>query len=148
VVDIDWSGEGLVVQIRRSKTDQKGEGARIGILFASDPAVCPVRTLRAWLEAAGIEEGPILRHGRLRGERISGRAVAERVKRACRAAGREADRCGSHSLRAGLITSAIEGAATEHCAMLHRHKSVHVLGGYIRDLNLLDGSYPLAVVAL
>lgn len=135
------------------QTDQEGEGASIGLPYGSDPAVCPVRTLRTRLDSAGIEEGAVFRHvdrhGRLLGERISGRAAAERVKRACREAGLEAERYGGHSLRAGLITSAIEGGASEHRTMQHsRHRSVHVFGTYVRDLNLLDGSNPLAMVGL
>jgi hypothetical protein len=82
-------------------------------------------------------------------DHISGRAVAERVKRACKAAGLDAARYGGHSLRAGLITSAMEGGATEHRTMKHsRHCSVHVFRGYIRGLNLLDGSNPVAKVGL
>jgi integrase len=153
VADVAETADDLVVTIRRSKTDQEGEGASIGLPFASDPATCPVRTLRAWLDAAGIESGAIFRHvdrhGRLLGARISGRAAAERVKRACQAAGLEARRYGGHSLRAGLITSAIEGGATEHRTMRHsRHRSVHVFRTYVRDLNLLDGSNPVARVGL
>jgi integrase len=153
VEDIDWQPDGLVVHMRRSKTDQEGKGASIGILYGSDPATCPVRTLRAWLDAAGIEDGAIFRHvdrhGRMLGARISGRAAAERVKRHSAAAGLDAARYGGHSLRAGLITSAIEGGATEYRTMQHsRHQSVHVFRTYVRDLNLLDGSNPLASVGL
>ena len=111
-----------------------------------------MRTLRAWLDAAGITEGAIFRqvdrHGRMFG-RLSGRAAAERVKVACRAAGLDAARYGGHSLRAGLITSAIEGGATEHRTMQHsRHRSVHVFRGYVREVNLLDGDNPVAHVGL
>jgi site-specific recombinase XerD len=152
VDDIDWRGDGLVVTIRRSKTDQEGEGAEVGLLYGSDPSTCPVRTLRAWLDAAAIGAGPIFRtvdrHSNV-GGRMSGRAAAERVKRACGAAGLDPDRYGGHSLRAGLITSAMEGGATEHRTMKHsRHRSVHVFRGYIRDLDLLDGTNPIAVVGL
>jgi integrase len=153
VADLDWTPDGLVVDIRRSKTDHEGTGASVGLLYGSDPATCPVRTLRAWLDAAGIESGPIFRHvdrhGRLLGARISGRAAAERVKRHCAAAGLDPARYGGPSLRAGLITSAIEGGATEHRTMQHsRHKSVHVFRTYVRDLNLLDGTNPVAWVGL
>jgi hypothetical protein len=134
VADVAETADGLVVTIRRSKTDQEGEGASIGLPFGSDPATCPVRILRAWLDAVGMVEGPIFRHvdrhGRPLDRRISGRAAAERVKQACRAAGLDAGRYSGHSLRAGLITSAIEGGATEHRTMQHsRHRSVHVFRG-------------------
>jgi hypothetical protein len=153
VEGVDWQPDGLVVDIRRSKTDQEGKAASIGLLYGSDPATCPVRTRRAWLDAAGVDEGPIFRHvdrhGRLLAARISGRAAAERMKRHCTAAGLDAAPYGGHSLRAGLITSAMGGGAQEHRTMQHsRHKSVHVFHTYVRDLNLLDGTNPLAVVGV
>jgi hypothetical protein len=93
------------VDIRRSKPDQEGKAASIGLMYGSDPATCPVRTRRAWLDAASVDEGPIFRHvdrhGRLLAARISGRAAAERMKRYCTAAGLDAAPYGGHSLRAG-----------------------------------------------
>jgi site-specific recombinase XerD len=153
VDDLDWGGDGLIVHIRRSKTDQEGEGAAIGLPFKSDPRTCPVRTLRAWLDAAGISEGAIFRsstpHGQITDRRLPAEAVADRVKRAAAAVGLDVARFAAHSLRAGLITSAMEGGAHEHRTMQHsRHKSVAVFRGYIRDLNLLDGSNPVAAVGL
>jgi site-specific recombinase XerD len=152
VEDVDETADGLVVHIRRSKTDQEGEGASIGLPFGSDPATCPVRTLRAWLDLGEIPSSAIFRvitrHGEI-GDRMSGRAAAERVKVACARAGLDPSRYGGHSLRAGLITSAIEGGATEHRTMLHsRHKSVHVFRTYVRDLNLLDGDNPVTRIGL
>jgi site-specific recombinase XerD len=152
VADIEWIEAGLTVTIRRSKTDQEGKGARVGILFGSDPATCPVRTLRAWLDTAGVTEGPVFRQvdrfGNM-GGRLTGKSAAERVKVACTRAGLNADRYGGHSLRAGLITDAIENGATEQRTMQHsRHKSVHVFRTYVRDLNLHDASNPLRVVGL
>jgi hypothetical protein len=97
----------------------KTKAPSIGLRYGSDPQTCPVRTLRAWRDASGIDEGPafrhIDRHGRLFPDRISGRAAAEPVSEA-RRAGRRFDsaRYGGHSLKAGLITSAIE---TEHRTM-------------------------------
>jgi Phage integrase family len=102
VADVDWTDDGLVVTIRHSKTDQEGQRPAIGLPYGSDPATCPVRTLRAWLDAADITEGPIFhidRHGRLHAARISGRAAAERVKQACAAAGLDAARYGGHSMQ-------------------------------------------------
>jgi integrase len=152
VEDVEWTDDGLLVTIRRSKTDQEGQGASIGLPYGSDPATCPVRTLRTWLGTAGIDAGSVFRHVDRHGRilaRMSGRAAAERVKRACTAAGLDARRYGGHSLRVGLITSAIEGGATEHRTMQHsRHKSVHVFRTYVRDLNLLDGHNPVARVGL
>jgi site-specific recombinase XerD len=150
--DVVENGDGLIVTIRRSKTDQEGEGTSIGLPYGSDPSTCPVRTLRAWLDGAAIDDGAIFRRvdrwGNV-GARLSGRAAATVVQRTCEAAGLDAARYGGHSLRSGLITSAVEGGAQEWRVMRHsRHKSVHVFRGYVRDLNLLDGSNPVAVVGL
>jgi integrase len=59
--DVAVTREGLVVTIRRSKTDQEGEGRKIGIPYASHLETCPVRSLQDWLEKSGITEGPLFR---------------------------------------------------------------------------------------
>jgi hypothetical protein len=80
--------------LRRCGPKTKAPG--VGLRYGSDPQTCPVRTLRAWLDAAGIDEGPafrhIDRHGRLFPDRISGGAAAERVSEA-RRAGRRVRLC-------------------------------------------------------
>lgn len=135
--DIERVVQGLVVTIKRSKTDQEGRGRRIGIPFAKG-LVCPVRALEAWLLAAGIKEGPVLRpinrHGQICSGTLSPEAVAVIIKQTASAAGLDQSRYSGHSLRAGLATSAatagtpswIIRAQTGHAsdAMLHR---------YIRD---------------
>src|SRR5713101_6237524 len=94
VADIQFTDDGLVVTLRRSKTDQEGEGRKVGIPHGSKPQTCPVRALRAWLEAAGISEGPLFRsvnrHGKLGAAALSGRAVAIVVKHAAELAGLDA----------------------------------------------------------
>jgi integrase len=145
VADVADTADGLVVTIRRSKTDQEGEGATLGLPYGSDPATCPVRAYRAWLEAAGISDGPIFRridrHGRLLGQPISGRAAAARVQRMAGLIGRDVARIGAHSLRAGLITQAVTNGAHERDVMRHsRHKSVAVFRGYVRDVGLFDAN--------
>src|SRR5207302_258233 len=101
--------EGLEATVRKSKTDQEGRGAVKEIPFGSDPATCPVRAMKAWLESAGIVEGAVFRElgrGQVLGERLSTRAVARIVKRAARAAGLDPAKFSGHSLRRGLATSA------------------------------------------
>jgi integrase len=58
--DIEWVREGIILSIRRSKTDQDGVGRRIGIPFGRT-LQCPVRSLESWLRMARIEEGPVFR---------------------------------------------------------------------------------------
>jgi len=57
--DVAITRDGLVVTIRRSKTDQEGEGRKIGIPYASHVETCPVRSFQEWLEKSGITQGPL-----------------------------------------------------------------------------------------
>ena len=73
VSDLAQADEGLVVTIRKSKTDQVREGRKIGIPFGGRPETCPVRAVRAWVEASGIEDGPALPPGEPARPRAAGR---------------------------------------------------------------------------
>jgi hypothetical protein len=79
--DIEESETGLKVTIRRSKTDQEGEGATIAIVRGS--IACPVEAVKAWRDAAGITAGPLfrsIRKGGKVGERLTAQSVADIVK--------------------------------------------------------------------
>lgn len=109
VEDIERRPRGIVITMRRSKTDQEGEGREL--VIPNGKELRPVAALDAWLEASGITSGAIFRnidrHGNI-GDRLSGRAVAEIVKKVLRAAGLEAGAFSGHSLRAGFITDALD----------------------------------------
>jgi integrase len=139
--DVVDTEDGLVVNIRRSKTDQYGSGRKIGIPFGSTPMTCPVRAYRAWIKETGIAEGPLFRavdrHGNVSETRLSDQTVARVVKRALKAAGKEAEKFAGHSLRAGLATQAAMGGASERSIQDQTgHKSLIILRRYIRDGNL------------
>lgn len=141
VADVRETGDGLVVTLRASKTDQAGEGVKKGIPYGSTPHTCPVRAVRAWKELAGLTEGalfrPINRHGQVRPRRLSGHAVATIVKRAAQGAGLVAEHFSGHSLRAGLATAAAQAGVSERVIMQQTgHKSLPVLRRYIRDGSL------------
>lgn len=143
VADLAFGDNGITVAIRRSKTDQEGEGATVGVPFGSDPATCPVRAVRAWLAAAGISEGaifrPVNRHGRVAPGRLTDHAVARVVKRTVTAAGLDAAIYSGHSLRSGLATSAaIAGKGTRAIMRQGRWKSERICAGYIRTVDLFD----------
>src|SRR5438128_1878915 len=114
--DLEFSRAGLVVRLRRSKTDQEGQGRRIGIPRGQRAATCPLISLQAYLKAAGIDSGPLFRgvnrHGQLQG-RLSDRTVALVVKRRVEVVGLDPERFAGHSLRAGLATSAAAAGASE-----------------------------------
>jgi hypothetical protein len=114
VADLLFSpAEGIAVTLRRDKTDQEGRGRVLAIPFGSAAEVCPVRSVRAWLDAAGVSEGPIFRavnrHGRAGAARLSDRAVALVVQSAAAAIGLDVSTFAGHSLRAGFATSAARG---------------------------------------
>ncbi len=141
VADLDFVDEGLIVTIRKSKTDQQGEGREVGIPFGSTPATCPVRTLRHWLELACIEDGPVFRavnrHRGISNKRLSDRAVALVVKRAVETIGLDPDEFSGHSLRAGLATEAARAGAGETVIMAQTgHRSTSTLRAYIRHGSL------------
>jgi integrase len=152
VSDVAFNREGLVVTIRRSKTDQESAGRKIGIPYGSNPATCPIRSLQDWLERSGIHEGPLFRpinrHGRMASVRLSGGAVAEIVKRYVEAVGLDATTFAGHSLRSGLATSAAMAGASERAIMAQTgHRSVNTVRRYIRDGSLFREN-AVAVVGL
>jgi len=145
VADVEITREGAIVTIRRSKTDQEGEGQKVGIPRGKHPGTCPVRALTAWLDQLDADSGPIFRAvdrlGRIRATRLSDRDVARIVKRAAAAAHLDPERFAGHSLRAGLATSAAIAGVEERQIMAQtRHRSVTVARRYIRDGSLFRGN--------
>lgn len=139
--DVVESADGLRVQIRRSKTDPEGQGREVGIPFGQHPTTCPIRAVRAWRAAAGVESGPLFspvdRHDQVHLGRLSDRGVARVVQRAARRAGLDPALYAGHSLRAGLATAAAQGGAPERAIMAQTgHRSVAMVRRYIRSGSL------------
>jgi integrase len=137
VGDIRFAPEGMLISIRRSKTDQEGQGATLAIAYGDRPEFCAVRALRSWLEHAEITEGPIFRRiragDRLTADRLTDRSVALVVKRHAEPVGLDPELFAGHSLRSGGITAAVrEGHDERELARLSRHRNMDVLRGYIR----------------
>ncbi len=109
--DIEPVRQGIVLHIRRSKTDQAGAGRTIGIPFARG-RWCLVGTLALWFERSGIAEGAVLRpvdrYRHIGSGRLSGEAVSLIVRERVKAAGLHPDGYSAHSLRAGCVTSAAQ----------------------------------------
>ena len=141
IPDVAFVADGMKVTIRRSKTDQEGLGRVVGIPFGSDPQLCPVRSLRRWLEAAGITEGPLFRsvnrHGHIARSALTDQAVRGVVQRYCQPASLDATQFSAHSLRSGMVTeSTINGASERSIMNQTGHKSPAMIRRYTRDLNL------------
>jgi integrase len=125
------------VRLVRSKTDQEGQGRVVGIPFGGRPGTCPVRAVQAWqsmgltAEAGAVFEG-LTKGGLSSGKRLSGYEVARIVKRRAESAGLDAERLAGHSLRAGLVTTAVR-AVMQHTG----HSSHQMLRRYIRELGVV-----------
>lgn len=141
VNDIEWRSKGIVLQIRRSKTDQDGRGEPIPVPRGAK--LKPVAALEAWLQASGITEGPIFRevdrHGNLGAGALSDRTVARIVKKVLSATGIDIRTIAGHSLRAGFVTSALDNDVDDFKIMrITRHKKVDTLRTYDRRENGFD----------
>jgi integrase len=142
IEDLRFTSEGLIVLLRRSKTDQEGEGREVGIPYGSTPATCPVRAVQNWLAdlptgGAGPLFRPINRHGKLLPPRLTDRSVALVVKRSASAAGLDSGEVAGHSLRSGLATSAAAAGVPERAIMAQTgHRSLATLRKYIRSGSL------------
>ena len=141
LTDLTFGRDGLTVILRRSKTDQEGQGRTIGIPYGSNPETCPVRVLQEWLEKAGLASGPVFRslnrHGQIQRGRLSGIDVARIVKKLASRAGLDPAKYAGHSLRAGHATSAAASGASERSIMNQTgHQNVQMVRRYIREANL------------
>lgn len=158
LADLEPDPAGLVVHVRRSKTDQDGEGDYLGIPYAGRSQLCAVRAVQAWtarladLLAVDVADlvGPLFRPVDRRGRlgsigavrlgpdaRISPAAVRDALVRRTTAAGLEPAHgprgYTAHSTRAGFATQAAANGATERAIMDQgRWKSLQVARGYIR----------------
>lgn len=155
VDDVAISKGGLRVTVRRSKTDQIGAGAEVGIPRGQFAETCPVRAVEAWLSMLGDRERwglPLFRRlskaGRLVGYRpMSPCAVWDILAKRVALAGLE-EVMRPHGLRAGFITAAYDGGARDQDIMTHvRHKDLRTTRGYVRRAGLLTDS-PAGVIGL
>jgi site-specific recombinase XerD len=140
VGDMRFVDGGLEVTIRRSKTDQEGVSRIVAVHRGSFEETCPVRALRAWLEASAITQGPLWQgftgkgSAGLSGVRLHDRDVARVVQRAAAAAGMDPRTVAGHSLRAGFATAAASvGAQVHEIAEVTGHKTDGMVRRYIRQ---------------
>jgi site-specific recombinase XerD len=141
VTDLSFTRDGLTITLRRSKTDQEGQGRKIGLPYGSNPETCPVRVVQAWLEFAYVTVGPVFRsinrHGQVQAGGLSSIDVARIVKKLAERAGLDPAKYAGHSLRAGHATSAARAGASERSIMNQTgHKSVQMVRRYIREGSL------------
>jgi integrase len=150
VNDLTFRSDGfLEVTVRRSKTDQTGRGRVVGIAPGSREMTCPVRTLRRWLDAAGISDGPVFRPivARAGGLRefvqptaLGAKSIAQVIKDAAVLVGRDPASIGGHSTRRGHVTSAVDAGATDAQIAATTGQSRTTLDGFTASRNMTANS--------
>jgi len=131
--DLDFVSEGVKIFVKRSKTDQSGEGMTKGIPYFSNPEYCPVTSLKKWIEKIGINSGKIFD--------MSDRSVALIIKKYTSLAGLDPNKYAGHSLRSGFATSTAELGAEERSIMaMTGHKTTQMVRRYIQEANLFKNN--------
>jgi integrase len=141
LADLVWKDEGAVLTLRRSKTDQVGQGRQVAIPRGAHAATCPVQALRKWLAAAEIVGGEIFRevdrHGRVGKRGLHADSIGAIVKRAVARAGFDAKGFAGHSLRAGFATQAARNGASAFDIMRQTgHRSITTVSRYVREAQI------------
>ena len=143
--DLEFVTEGLKISIRRSKTDQFGEGSVKAIPYFDNFKYCPVNSIKKWIEITNINSGPLFRRfikgSKLSENRLTDQTVALIIKKYLEIAGVESKNYSGHSLRSGFATSAAEAGAEERSIMeMTGHKSAEMVRRYIKDANLFKNN--------
>ena len=143
--DIEFVSEGVKIILKRSKTDQFGEGFLKGIPYFDNPKYCPVRSIQEWLKISKINSGPLFRRfskgSKLLEKRLTDQTVALLIKEYLNIAGIDSKNYSGHSLRSGFATSAAESGAEERSIMaMTGHKSTEMVRRYIKEANLFKNN--------
>ena len=143
--DLDFVEEGVKITLRRSKTDQFGEGMIKGLPYFSNEKYCPVRSLRNWLTLSKIKTGSIFRRlakgSTITSHRLTDQSVVLIIKDCLKLAGIESQNYSGHSLRSGFATVAAESGADERSIMaMTGHKTTQMVRRYIREANIFKNN--------
>jgi site-specific recombinase XerD len=143
--DLDFVPEGLKINLKRSKTDQLGEGSVKGLPYFENTKYCPVVSLQKWIEISKIKSGSLFRRftkgSKLSENRLTDQTVALLIKKYLQLAGIDNKNYSGHSLRSGFATSAAESGAEERSIMaMTGHKSREMVRRYIKEANLFKNN--------
>ena len=131
--DLDFVTEGVKIFVKRSKTDQSGEGMTKAIPYFSNSNYCPVISLKDWLKKSEIKSGKIFD--------MSDKSVALTIKKYTAIAGLDPNKYSGHSLRSGFATSTAELGAEERSIMaMTGHKTTQMVRRYIHEANLFKNN--------
>ena len=143
--DLGFVPEGVKIDIRRSKTDQFGEGLVKALPYFDNPKYCPVLSLKKWISVSEINSGSLFRRflkgSKLSEKRLTDQTVALLIKHYLQLAGIDSRHYSGHSLRSGFATSAAEAGAEERNIMaMTGHKSTEMVRRYIKEANLFKNN--------
>ena len=143
--DLEFVQEGVKINIRKSKTDQFGEGMIKGLPYFNNEIYCPVSNLKKWLEISKINSGPIFRRFSkglsLVNKRLTDQSVVLLIKEYLNLAGIDNKNFSGHSLRSGFATVAAESGADERSIMaMTGHKTTEMVRRYIKEANLFKNN--------
>ena len=143
--DLDFVREGLKINIKRSKTDQFGEGFTKALPYFDSSQYCPVVSLKNLLDLSKINSGPVFRRfvkgSKLSKNRLTDQTVALLIKKYLNLAGIDSKNFSGHSLRSGFATSAAESGVEERTIMaMTGHKSSEMVRRYIKEANLFKNN--------
>ena len=143
--DLEFTEEGLKINIKKSKTDQFGEGMIKGIPYFQNKMYCPVANLKKWLEISKITTGPIFKRFSkglsLTNKRLTDQSVALIIKEYLNLAGIDNKNFSGHSLRSGFATVAADSGADERSIMaMTGHKSSQMVRRYIKEANIFKNN--------
>ena len=131
--DIEFVREGVKIFVKRSKTDQSGEGMTKAIPSFDSTLYCPVLHLQDWMAKGKSINRKIFP--------ISDKSVALIIKKYANLAGLDESRYAGHSLRSGFATSTAEAGAEERNIMaMTGHKTTQMVRRYIKEANLFKNN--------
>ena len=133
--DIEFVPEGVKILIKRSKTDQSGEGSIKAIPYFDNQEFCPVVALKNFINVklSNLNEGKVFD--------ISDKSVALIIKKYAEKAGLDSSKYAGHSLRSGFATTAAEFGAEERNIMaMTGHKTTQMVRRYIQEANLFKNN--------
>ena len=131
--DIEFVREGVKIFVKRSKTDQSGEGMTKAIPCFDNSLYCPVLHLQDWMAKGKSKRKKIFP--------ISDKSVALIIKKYASVAGLDARNYAGHSLRSGFATSTAENGAEERNIMaMTGHKTTQMVRRYIKEANLFKNN--------
>ena len=133
--DVEFVAEGVKILIKRSKTDQAGEGILKAIPYFDNQEFCPVIALKNYINYKPKNDD------RSKVFQISDKSVALILKRYAEKAGLDSTKYAGHSLRSGFATTAAEFGAEERNIMaMTGHKTTQMVRRYIHEANLFKNN--------